>query len=55
MPGQVRWNGSLTVNILTLSRQLYNMQNDLHITDKQYLIALTVFFFPYALFEVSKV
>lgn len=31
------------------------MQSDLHITDKQYLIALTVFFFPYALFEVSFV
>ncbi|KAI0348409.1 MFS general substrate transporter [Trametopsis cervina] len=31
--------------------RLYNMQTDLHITDKQYLIALTVFFFLYALFE----
>ncbi|THH33543.1 hypothetical protein EUX98_g636 [Antrodiella citrinella] len=31
--------------------RLYNMQTDLHLTDKQYLIALTVFFFPYALFE----
>lgn len=29
------------------------MEADLHITDKQYLMALTVFFFPYALFEVS--
>ena len=28
------------------------MQTDLHITDSQYLIALTVFFFPYSLFEV---
>ena len=35
-----------------MSFQLYNMQNDLHITDTQYLIALTVFFFPYSLFEV---
>ncbi|KAH8102511.1 MFS general substrate transporter [Cristinia sonorae] len=31
--------------------RLYDMQKDLHVTDKQYLIALTVFFFPYALFE----
>ncbi|KAI0936631.1 hypothetical protein AcW1_000820 [Taiwanofungus camphoratus] len=31
--------------------KLYGMTADLHITDKQYLIALTVFFFPYALFE----
>lgn len=31
--------------------RLYNMQADLHITDTQYLIALTVFFFPYSLFE----
>ncbi|KAH9944122.1 MFS general substrate transporter [Epithele typhae] len=31
--------------------KLYDMTQDLHITDKQYLIALTVFFFPYALFE----
>ncbi len=30
------------------------MTDDLRITDKQYLIALTVFFFPYSLFEVSK-
>lgn len=30
------------------------MEIDLHITDKQYLIALTVFFFPYALFEVCN-
>ena len=28
------------------------MTDDLLITDKQYLIALTVFFFPYSLFEV---
>ena len=33
--------------------KLYNLEQDLHITDRQYLIALTVFFFPYALFEVS--
>ncbi|KAI0080273.1 MFS general substrate transporter [Panus rudis PR-1116 ss-1] len=31
--------------------RLYHMQDDIHITDKQYLIALTVFFFPYSLFE----
>ncbi|KAI0050670.1 MFS general substrate transporter [Auriscalpium vulgare] len=31
--------------------RLYGMESDLHITDKQYLIALTVFFFPYSLFE----
>ncbi|PIL31644.1 MFS general substrate transporter [Ganoderma sinense ZZ0214-1] len=31
--------------------KLYHMTDDLHITDKQYLIALTVFFFPYSLFE----
>ncbi|KAI9454715.1 MFS general substrate transporter [Russula earlei] len=34
--------------------RLYNMQKDLHMTDKQYLLALTVFFFPYALFEVPS-
>ncbi|KAJ8474468.1 hypothetical protein ONZ51_g7199 [Trametes cubensis] len=31
--------------------KLYHMTDDLHITDKQYLVALTVFFFPYSLFE----
>ncbi|KAL6310044.1 MFS general substrate transporter [Sparassis latifolia] len=31
--------------------KLYNMTRDLHISDTQYLIALTSFFFPYALFE----
>ncbi|KAA1468266.1 MFS general substrate transporter [Dentipellis sp. KUC8613] len=31
--------------------RLYGMEKSLDITDKQYLIALTVFFFPYSLFE----
>jgi len=34
--------------------KLYNMTTDLHITDNQYLIALTVFFLPYALFEPAS-
>jgi len=34
--------------------RLYNMQIDLHMTDKEYLIALTVFFFPYSLFELPS-
>ncbi|KAG8219718.1 hypothetical protein J3R82DRAFT_686 [Butyriboletus roseoflavus] len=32
--------------------KLYGLETDLNITDNQYLIALTVFFFPYAIFEV---
>lgn len=32
--------------------QLYGLEKDIHITDTQYLIALTVFFFPYSLLEV---
>ncbi|KAM6498405.1 MFS general substrate transporter [Amanita muscaria] len=36
--------------------RLYNMEPDLNITDQQYLIGLTVFFFPYAILEpVSNV
>ncbi|KAL0951359.1 hypothetical protein HGRIS_008063 [Hohenbuehelia grisea] len=36
--------------------KLYHLERDLHINDKQYLLALTVFFFPYSLFEpVSNV
>jgi len=31
------------------------MQQSLGITDKQYRLALTVFFFPYALFEVRAI
>ncbi|THH18088.1 hypothetical protein EW146_g2839 [Bondarzewia mesenterica] len=34
--------------------RLYRMETDLHITDKQYLIALTIFFFPYSLFEPAS-
>ncbi len=34
--------------------QLYGMTDDIGVTDKQYLIALTVFFFPYSLFEVRR-
>ncbi|KAF8226835.1 MFS general substrate transporter [Tricholoma matsutake] len=34
--------------------KLYNMEASLHITDQQYLLALTVFFFSYAIFEVPS-
>lgn len=34
--------------------RLYGMEESLHISDQQYLIALTIFFFPYALFEVPS-
>jgi hypothetical protein len=37
---------------LNHSWQLYNMEKDLHITDTQYLMTLTIFFFSYAVFEV---
>jgi len=32
--------------------KLYNMEKDLRMTDKQYLLTLTIFFFSYAIFEV---
>ena len=35
--------------------QLYGMEQALHITDTQYLIALTIFFISYAAFEASSV
>ncbi|KAG6851216.1 hypothetical protein H0H93_015226 [Arthromyces matolae] len=36
--------------------KLYNLVSDIHVSDNQYLIALTLFFFPYALIEpVSNV
>ena len=31
---------------------MYSLEEDLKITDNQYLIALTIFFFSYAFFEV---
>ncbi|TDL26740.1 MFS general substrate transporter [Rickenella mellea] len=34
--------------------KLYNLEKDLHITDNQYLIALTIFFFSYSVFEVPS-
>ncbi|KAF8641172.1 hypothetical protein AX17_000807 [Amanita inopinata Kibby_2008] len=34
--------------------KLYSLEQDIGITDKQYLIGLTVFFFPYAIFEVPS-
>ncbi|KAF8078748.1 MFS general substrate transporter, partial [Lyophyllum atratum] len=34
--------------------KLYNLTADIKIVDSQYLIALTVFFFPYALFEPAS-
>ena len=35
--------------------QLYNLEADIGINDLQYLIALTVFFFPYAILEVCSI
>lgn len=34
--------------------KLYNLEQDLHMTDNQYLLTLTIFFFSYALFEVPS-
>ncbi|KIM44467.1 hypothetical protein M413DRAFT_353864 [Hebeloma cylindrosporum] len=34
--------------------KLYSLEKDLHITDKQYLLTLTIFFFSYAIFEVPS-
>ncbi|THV02517.1 MFS general substrate transporter [Dendrothele bispora CBS 962.96] len=34
--------------------KLYHLEQDLHITDDQYLLALTIFFFSYAVFEVPS-
>ncbi|KAF8916076.1 MFS general substrate transporter [Mucidula mucida] len=34
--------------------KLYHMVDDLHMSDNQYLISLTVFFFSYAIFEVPS-
>ncbi|KIY63727.1 MFS general substrate transporter [Cylindrobasidium torrendii FP15055 ss-10] len=34
--------------------KLYGLEDNIGITDNQYLIALTVFFFPYALFEPAS-
>ncbi|KAI0032299.1 MFS general substrate transporter [Vararia minispora EC-137] len=34
--------------------KLYGLENSLHISDQQYLLSLTIFFFPYAVFEVPS-
>ncbi|PFH50245.1 hypothetical protein AMATHDRAFT_4153 [Amanita thiersii Skay4041] len=34
--------------------KLYHLTQDLHMTDKQYLLTLTIFFFSYAIFEVPS-
>ncbi|KAF8141496.1 MFS general substrate transporter [Boletus edulis] len=34
--------------------KLYGLETDLHLTDTQYLLCLTLFFFSYALFEVPS-
>ncbi|PBK99763.1 MFS general substrate transporter [Armillaria gallica] len=38
----------------SIAKCLYHFEEDLHISDNQYLIALTIFFFSYALFEVPS-
>lgn len=32
-------------------RQLYNLVKDLHLSDKEYLLCLTIFYFSYSFFE----
>jgi hypothetical protein len=39
-------------NMCALLSQLYSLEVDLHLTDNQYLIALTIFYFSYSMFEV---
>ncbi|KAF9485449.1 MFS general substrate transporter [Pholiota conissans] len=34
--------------------KLYHLETDLHMTDNQYLLTLTIFFFSYAIFEVPS-
>ena len=34
------------------SQQLYNLTNDLRLSDKEYLLCLTIFYFSYSFFEV---
>lgn len=48
--GYVEWANK--INLIS-SLQLYNLEDDLKMSDKQYLLALTVFFFSYAIFEVA--
>ncbi|KAF5323566.1 hypothetical protein D9611_005788 [Ephemerocybe angulata] len=43
-----------TVDEKKLMWKLYNMDADLGLSDKQYLICLSMFFFPYALFEPAS-
>ena len=50
---KVRFPRCKALSITHDTGQLYGLEKDLGITDRQYLIALTVFFFPYALLEVS--
>ncbi|KAJ7879930.1 MFS general substrate transporter [Mycena olivaceomarginata] len=38
----------------SIGKWLYNLEDDLKMSDKQYLLALTVFFFSYAIFEVPS-
>ncbi|TFK66710.1 MFS general substrate transporter [Pluteus cervinus] len=34
--------------------KLYNLEQDLHMSDQQYLLCLTIFFFSYSIFEVPS-
>ena len=34
------------------SRQLYRLTDDLRLSDKEYLLCLTIFYFSYSFFEV---
>ncbi|KAF8347919.1 MFS general substrate transporter [Amanita rubescens] len=43
-----------SIGNLLSSSQLYRLTTDLHLTDQQYLLSLTIFFFSYAVFEVPS-
>lgn len=50
--GNARVRNLLMALIRLMFWKLYNLERDLGINDNQYFIALTLFFFPYSLFEV---
>ena len=45
-PGSSRFKTALTF------RQLYHLTDDLRLSDKEYLLCLTIFYFSYSFFEV---
>lgn len=54
LPPRCRHSAAVLINVLVGNARVAGLDKTLNLSDKQYNLCLTIFFFPYALFEVPS-